>query len=85
MKRGVEVKGDLVSVEEVQDESSESEEEFDEDDESLEDEEGVGEVAVREEELSQNPGINRKNGEIRLNATKPKAKDSDSLQFANEI
>ena len=42
-------------------------------------------VVVRGEELSQNPGINKKNGEIRWNATKPKAKDSDSLQFANEI
>jgi len=50
VKRGVEVKGELVSVEEVQDESSESEEEFDDDDESLEDEEGLGDVAVKEEE-----------------------------------
>ena len=52
MKRGVEVKGELVSVEEVQgDESSESEGEFEDDDESLEDEEaGVGDLVGREEE-----------------------------------
>ena len=42
MKRGVEVKGELVSVEELQDENSESGEEFDDDDESLENED-VGE------------------------------------------
>ena len=49
MKRGVEVKGELVSVEELQDENSESGEEFDDDDESLENED-VGDVAVREDE-----------------------------------
>ena len=49
VKRGVEVKGQLVSVEEEQDESSGSGEEFDDDDESLEDEEG-NVLSVREEE-----------------------------------
>ena len=48
MKRGVEVKGELVSVEDEQDESSESDEESE--DESLEDEEDIGDEAVREEE-----------------------------------
>jgi len=41
VRRGAEVKGELVSVGDEQDESEESEEESDEDDESLEDEEDV--------------------------------------------
>jgi len=48
VKRGVEVKGELVSVEDEQDEDSESDEESE--DESLEDEEDIGDEAVREEE-----------------------------------
>ena len=41
MRRGAEVKGELVSVGDEQEESEESEEESDEDNESLEDEEDV--------------------------------------------